>query len=267
MNALRRTWPLFLGLCVAATTLAAEQQRFVTCPVYRDSDAGKKSGCWLADERDSGQRFDVSLAPTKPDWNRAILVEGMVASRQENVCGGVVLDPVRVSVLDMPCTRAMLPAETYPGRVFKLPVRNVRPLLEPRQPPARPFRSRTFHLLFDFGSAFIVYQLDDYLLDGAISTIRAVDPRRVIVTGHAATTPARVSGVELVESEALARERAEHVGEALRRLGVPDARLAVRWSAGSDTVAAEGADGLSEPTRRRVDIEVIVDADPRTGAR
>ena len=259
-----------LALCAPLGAQAAEAGalvRFVSCPIYRDADSGKKSGCWLADDRGTGTRYDVSQSPYKPDWNHAVLVEGRVASDGGDPCGGVVLDPVRVSVLDMPCTRAMLPAETYPGRVFKLPARNVRPLLEPRQPPARPFRSRTFHLLFDFGSTFIVYQLDDYLLDDAISTIRAVAPRRVIVTGHAATTPARVSGVELVESEALARERAEHVGEALRRLGVPEARLEVRWSAGSDTVAAEGADGLSEPTRRRVDIEVIVDADPRTGAR
>ena len=29
--------------------------RFVSCPVYRDADSGKKSGCWLADRRESGE--------------------------------------------------------------------------------------------------------------------------------------------------------------------------------------------------------------------
>jgi hypothetical protein len=141
---------LAAGLVVAAAAGAADEQlRFVTCPVYRDTDAGKKSGCWLADERETGQRYDVSLAPTKPDWNRAVLVEGVVAEGQEKACGGIVLNPVRVSVLDSPCTRAMLPAEGYPGRVFVLPQRNVRPLSEPRPQPAPPFVSRTFHLLFD----------------------------------------------------------------------------------------------------------------------
>ena len=191
-----------------------------------------------------------------------MLVEGVVAAGQEKACGGIVLDPVRVSVLDSSCTRAMLPAEGYPGRVFVLPQRNVRPLSEPRPQPATPFVSRTFHLLFDFGSTFIVYQLDDYLLDQAITYIRAVSPRRIVVTGHAATTMAHVSGVRLVESEALARQRAEHIAEALRRLGVPEAQLEIRWTKTADSVDAEGADGLQEPARRRVDIDVVVDAAP-----
>jgi outer membrane protein OmpA-like peptidoglycan-associated protein len=253
---------LLAGLIAAAAAAAAEEQlRFITCPVYRDADAGKKSGCWLADQRETGQRYDVSLAPTKPDWNRAVLVEGVVAARQDDACGGIVLDPVRVSVLDSPCTRAMLPAEHYPGRVFHLPVRNVRPLSEPRPQPTPPYASRTFHLVFDYNSTFVVYQLDDYLLDEAISYIRAVAPRRVIVTGHAATTPVVVSGVRLAESAALARQRAEHIGEALRRLGVPEAQLEVRWTKTGEVTDAEGADGLREPSRRRVDIEVIVDGE------
>jgi hypothetical protein len=93
----------------------SEQQRFIACPIYRDADAGRKSGCWLADEGTSGQRFDVSQAPTKPDWNHEVLVEGEVTSQQENACGGLVLNPVRVSVLPGPCTRHMLPAEGFPG--------------------------------------------------------------------------------------------------------------------------------------------------------
>lgn len=258
MNRRQRAWAGLAALSVAASVVAAEELRFITCPVYRDSDAGKKSGCWLADERESGRRYDVSLAPTKPDWNFAVLVEGRVAGRQEQACGGVVLDPVRVSVLDMPCTRAMLPAEGNPGRVFRLPARNVQPLLEPRPRPTPPLRSRTFHLLFDFGSTFVVYQLDDYILDQAIAYIRAVEPRRVVVTGHAATTATQVSGVELVESAVLARQRAERVGLALRRLGVPPERLEIRWDEASTLVAAEGADGLREPSRRRVDIDVLV---------
>ncbi|MCC7461225.1 MAG: OmpA family protein [Gammaproteobacteria bacterium] len=253
---------LLAGLAAAAAAEAAgEQLRFISCPVYRDTDAGKKSGCWLADQRESGQRYDVSLAPTKPDWNYAVLVEGVVAARQDAACGGIVLDPVRVSVLDVPCTRAMLPAEGYPGRVFRLPARNVRPLSEARPQPVSPYASRTYHLLFDYNSTFVVYQLDDYLLDEAISYIRAVAPRRVIVQGHAATMPTVVSGVRLAESASLARQRAEHIGEALRRLGVPEAQLEVRWTGTGDVIDAEGADGLREPSRRRVDIEIIVAAD------
>lgn len=248
---------LAVGLFAAGEALAAEDQlRFVTCPVYRDTDAGRKSGCWLADRPETGQRYDVSLAPTKPDWNRAILVEGVGSHRQDNACGGIVLDPVRVSVLDLPCTRAMLPAESYPGRAYRVPPRNVRPLGEPRAPRTHEAGARTFHLLFDHGSDFVVYQYDDYMLDQAIAYIRALPDPQVVVTGHAVTERARVSGVVLAEEAGLARRRAQRIGLALRRLGLPASRLVVRWVRSAGPIDAELADGLIEPSRRRVDILV-----------
>jgi hypothetical protein len=178
----------------------------------------------------------VSLAPTKPDWNHEVLVEGKVAAKQDGACGGVTLDPVRVSVLRGPCTRHMLPAEGYPGRRFVLPPRNVRPLAEKRPAPPKPWDERRFSLVFDFDRTFAVYQLDDYLLDQAIGYIRAVDPRRIVITGHADAATARVSGRDIAEDPVRARERAELATESLR---------------------VEGADGLALPSRRRVDIDVI----------
>ncbi|QAY76416.1 hypothetical protein [Sphingosinicella sp. BN140058] len=240
----------------AAGADTAETVRFITCPIYRDTDAGKKSGCWLADDRASGRRFDVSRAPSKPDWNFEILVEGRVAAETRSNCGGEVLEPVRTSVLPTPCPRHMLPAEGFAGNRFALPVRNVRPLSEKRTPPAPPFADKTFHLVFDFDKAFVVYQLDDYLLDQAITWIRGVDPKRVIVTGWAATDPAEVSGRAIAEDPAIARTRAELVGEALRRLGVAADKIELRWKTAAQPVAADGADGLAEPSRRRADIEV-----------
>lgn len=53
-----RHWPLVIALMVTAPVLG-EQQRFITCPIYRDTDAGRKSGCWLVDEGVSGQRFST----------------------------------------------------------------------------------------------------------------------------------------------------------------------------------------------------------------
>jgi outer membrane protein OmpA-like peptidoglycan-associated protein len=245
--------------CAPSIATAAEQLRFVTCPVYRDTDAGRKSGCWLADEPASGRRYDVTLSPTKPDWNRAVLVEGVPAERQDGACGGLTLDPVRVSVLDEPCVRHMLPAESFPGRKFVLPARNVRPLAEARPAVARPYRDREFHVPFDYGRSFIVYQLADFLIDEAVSYARAVDPRRVVVTGHAATEPAIVSGRRLAERAELARERAELVAEWFRRSGIAAERIEVRWQTAAEPAAMAGADGLLEPSRRRVDIAVFVE--------
>jgi outer membrane protein OmpA-like peptidoglycan-associated protein len=245
-----------LPLLLAIGAPQGETIRFITCPAYRDTDAGKKSGCWLADDHDSGRRFDVSRAPSKPDWNHEVLVEGRTAANVVSNCGGEVLDPVRTSILPGECPRHMLPAEGFAGNKFALPPRNVRPLSEVRPTPPAPWTDRTFTLLFDFDKAFMVYQLDDYLIDQAITYIRAVNPRKVVVTGWAASDPSRVSGRDIAEKPEIARTRAELVGEALSRLGVAKEKVEIRWRTGAQPSDAEGADGLAEPSRRRVDIEV-----------
>lgn len=245
---------------------AAEELRFISCPVFRDVDAGRKSGCWLAQDAATGVRYDVGLAPTKPDWNREILVEGRPASTQDDACGGVVLDPVRVSLLPGACTRHALPAEGFAGRRFVLPARNVRPLSEMRAAPPRPWTDRSFSLVFDFDRSFVVYQLGDYLLDQAIGWIRAVKPARIVVTGFADTIPTQVSGRELAESPSIARARAEVVAEALRRLGVDMRTVEVRWQTQAQAAAVAGADGLVAPSRRRVDIQAFVGTGNATAA-
>jgi len=123
---------------------APNELRFVTCPIYRDTDAGRKSGCWLADDPATSIRYDVSSAPSKPDWNYAVLVEGIVAATSplQDTCGGLVLDPVRTSILPERCPRHMLPAEGFRGRPFSLPVRNVAPasVVRPVPPDSSPCR-------------------------------------------------------------------------------------------------------------------------------
>jgi len=251
-----RAGATLLACSAVLPAAAAEPLRFIACPVYRDVDAGRKSGCWLAEDAATGLRYDVSPSPTKPDWNHEVLVEGSVATAQDNACGGVVLDPVRVSILPGSCTRHSLPAEGFPGRRFVLPPRNVRPLSEARKPPAGPWTDRSFHLQFEWDRSFAVYQLDDYLLDQAITYIRAVKPREVIVTGYAATTPATVSGRRIAERADVARERAEMAGESLLRLGVPKSILTVQWRDAAEPAPIDAADGLAEASRRRVDIDV-----------
>lgn len=167
------------------------------------------------------------------------------------------LDPVRVSVLTSgECPRHMLPADGYAGDRFVLPERNVRPVSELRAEPPRPFTDKTFAIPFDFNSAFVTYQLSDYLFDEALTYILAVDPRQIVVTGWAATDLAEVSGRRIAEDAKLAQERAEMIAESLRRLGVPADRIETRWRTSAQPAPIDGADGLIEPSRRRVDIEV-----------
>jgi outer membrane protein OmpA-like peptidoglycan-associated protein len=246
-----------LSLVLIASVDAAEvQQRFVTCPVYRDTDAGRKSGCWLATDPVSGLRYDVSLAPTKPDWNHAVLVEGLISADPGQACGAPVLNPVRVSVLPDGCTRHMLPAEGFPGRKYKLPPRNVQPLSVPREPPAKPFMPKTFYLFYDFNSDFGIYQLDDYFLDRAANYIDGTAAHEVVVTGFAATSPSQVSGRTLAENPDIARQRSQSVAESLRRLSTRPYHIVVKWKKAANPIPVDDADGLVEPSRRRVEIEV-----------
>jgi hypothetical protein len=215
---------------MAALTGAQDAERtirFVTCPIYRDTDAGRKSGCWLATDPATGIRYDVTAAPTKPDWNHAILVEGKVAPGAGDPCGGVVIEPARVSVLEDACTRHMIKAEGYKGRRFALPKRNVRPLYEARKKPAKPYVEGRFTIPFDYRSSFITYQIADYYLDATINYALDVQPARIEIAGVAQTRPDTVSGKRLVEDGALARTRAEVVQRALILRGIPAERIRI----------------------------------------
>ncbi len=190
-----------------------------------------------------------------------MLVEGAPALATPTAaitpCGGVVLDPVRVSVLPAPCPRHMLPAEGFAGRTFVLPQRNLHPLAAPRPVPAKPYAMRLFTVPFSFGSAFISYQLADYTIDQAAAYAAAIHASKVEITGYAATVPATVSGETIAEPAAIARSRAEIAAEWVEREGTPANRITLRWQNAAAPVAFEAADGLAEPSRRRVEIRVF----------
>ena len=230
-----------------------ELVRFVACPIYRDTDAGRKSGCWLVDDPASGRRWDVTQSPYKPDWQLAVLVEGRVSADSAQPCGAPALDPVRTSRLDRPCVRHVLPSEGYPGRRFVLPERNIAPLSVPRPVPPGPYGERTFPVYFEFDNAFLVYQYDDYLIDRAVAWIRAAKPRRLVVTGFAATRSEVVTGVTLAERAEVAAERAEAIAETLRRL-VPGLPVETRTALEAQPTDHPDADGLPGQAQRRAEI-------------
>lgn len=229
---------------------------FVACPIYRDTDFGRKSGCWLADHAAGGQRYDVSQSPHKPDWNFQILVEGRVSHEAPDPCGAKVLNPVRTSILPGRCTRHMIPAEGYPGRQYFLPPRNIAPLGVPREVEPGPYEEKVFHAFFEFDRSFIVYQYDDYLIDQAVAWIRAAQPRKLIVTGHAATEPVTISGQTLAERPDVARERAEVIALTLARL-LPDLEIETRWETNTQPEDLVDADTIPGQSLRRVDIRAV----------
>ncbi|MFM5930537.1 MAG: hypothetical protein ACKOPQ_06485 [Novosphingobium sp.] len=252
MRTLALTLALLAPLCAEAAE-AGRLVRFVSCPIYRDVDAGRKSGCWLADDRQTGDRFDISQSPYKPDWNRAVLVEGRTSDAPPTACGAPVLDPVRTSVLDHPCERHMLPAEGFTGRKFVLPKRNITPTSVAQAAPTGPFGPRSFAIFFEFDRSFLVYQYGDYLLEQSARWIAAARPKKVIVTGYAATTPERVSDMTLAERPEVAQERADTIALSLQRL-LPGLAIETRTQVGAQPVDHPDADGLPAQSQRRVEI-------------
>jgi hypothetical protein len=246
-----------VGTAMAAAPPAASVT-FVACPVYRDTDNGRKSGCWLATDPASGIRYDVTQSRSKPQMGREILVEGLLAHEpgQDDPCGGTVVAPVHVSVLTSTCPSFMLPAEGHPGRRFHLDPTLVLPPSDVVRPPLPPpFPPRDWIIEFSYQSDFLQYQYSEVILDEIARYVLASHPRRVEVIGHAVTRTRVVSEHSLAEQSPLARARAEIVAEALRRLGVADTLMHVAWN--ENPPAIQGDDGLPEPSRRRVDIRVI----------
>ncbi len=231
---------------------------FIACPIYRDTNAGPKSGCWLADDPVSGKRFDISDSPVKPDWNAAVLVEGVVSSEPTVACGGDILNPVRVSVLrDRHCTRVMLPGEAFLGHRFKLPTRLIRPAYAPPETFPHPYMTRTFEVPFSFDSAFLNYQMGDYFVNEAVAYAIAVHAKDVRITGWAATRPEAASGEQLAERPGVAQERANLAARWMRDLGVDPSVLHLAWHDDAAPLAFDGNDGLLPGSTRRVDIVVI----------
>lgn len=254
---MRRIIPALLALLAFnGPAQAGDTVRFISCPLYRDTDAGRKSGCWLAEERESGRRFDITQSATKPDWSMAVLVEGRIAEKQDNACGAVVLEPVRVSILSaQACTRVVIPAEGFPGRRFVLPARNIRPMHAPEPPPPPPYSARLFAIPFDFGRDFVVYQQSDWMLVNAATYAKAAGGA-VRITGYAEAEAFTLSGQTLAEPADLARRRAEMARLWLVSLGVPAERVTLDWKLNPTPLADPAFDGLTETSRRRVDIRV-----------
>jgi outer membrane protein OmpA-like peptidoglycan-associated protein len=255
----RRPSLLLAGVCLASASSAvawadSSPVSFVACPIYRDTNNGRKSGCWLATDNATGQRFDIGQSRSKPQLGHEVLVEGLSAGG-DPVCGAPVLLPVHVSVLETLCPSFMLPAEGLPGRRFAVsPAQVLPPTDTPRPAPAGPFINRDWAIEYSFQSDFLQYQYSEVILDEIARYVLASHPKQVHITGYAVTDDRVVSGHHLSEPKSLAQDRAQRVALALQRLGVPSASMQVDWNTHPKSAHIE--DDLPEPSRRRVDIHV-----------
>jgi outer membrane protein OmpA-like peptidoglycan-associated protein len=235
--------------------------RFVGCPVYRDTDSGRKSGCWLITDVDSGLRLDLQQSFTKPQLGKEVLVEGILPpdhQRADGDCGGVVLEKVRVSVLNTRCPAVILPNEGYAGRRFDLPGTVMTPNHLPQPQPAKPWVTRDFQIDFDFQSDYLRYQHAEVILQEAFRLAILGHAKSIHIKGYADTSGGSVSGRYLRESADLSKHRAFAVQEALVRLGWPIEKISLQ-SVAKSPFQKNNQDVWNHVNLRRVTLRVEID--------
>jgi hypothetical protein len=250
-----------LAMMIVVQNAAAQQINFVTCPVVRDT---RTVPCFLAEYQ--GETYylavqqDISADQYPPQLLHDVLVEGTIDAGPR-VCGGIPLKPVKLSVMPEvnPACNTILPAE--PGidapptrRPAGPSTRQVPPAAAAAAPapPARPtppFGEREWKILYDFDSAFL-FSRDTRTVNLAADYAIAAKAKHIEIVARRGATLLS-SGKVLVEGEAIAAQRADHVVTLLQGLGADPASMNVRVVS-----SPPQPDGKTDPENRVVSIRV-----------
>jgi hypothetical protein len=240
---------------VAAAAKPGERLSFVSCPIVRDT---RSVPCWLSEY--AGELYyltiqsDVSAEVQPPMLGHQVLVEGIVADAPRT-CGGVVLEPVRLSVMperDANCNTLLPADERYTidfnprppgpsaGRLAFAP-----DPAAPPAPPPRPEGPQTIEIYFDFDKGVSFRHPAD--LVSVLERARLIAATRGSVTGLRGAH--RLSdGTLLEESPGVGQRRAEEVARLLEGAGL-NVPLAIDWVTGESE-----ADGIDDWRSRRVTV-------------
>lgn len=234
-------------------------RNFVACPIVRDT---RSVPCWLAEY--AGELYFLTLqtdvsAPVNPPWlGHKVLVEGR-RKEGRRICGGIVLEPVRLSVIAEPdpSCNTQLPAEDRYNLDFEPPrppgpsagrlAFNTLPM--PVKPQDVKREVRHYALAYDFNG--LVNFKHPFQLTPILDLAQAMQVRQVRIEGHRGAALLS-DGTVLPEQADLARRRAEQVAELLQGAGLSAPRYEVRW-----VDAAPAPNGSDDYAQRRVDITLL----------
>jgi hypothetical protein len=250
-----------VAVWLVSVSVATAQQptNFVSCPIVRDTASVP---CWLAEH--NGELYFLTLqtdvsAPVTPPWlGHRVLVEGTV-STEPRICGGIVLKPVHLSVLERDAScNTMLPAEERYNLTFEPPrppgpskgrlaFDNAAPPT-PAPAPAVAASTREFVVSYPFDG--LVGFNHAGVLTGILEFARNVKAREIEIVGYRGAV--RLSnGQTLVEDAAIGKKRAEQVAMLLQGANLKEPAYKVSWQ---DEPAA--ATGVDDYLSRRVIITV-----------
>lgn len=207
---------------------------FVTCPIVRDT---RTVPCWLAEHDGElyylGIQVDSQSEFRPPSLGHKVLVEGAPTDK-DRICGGIPLEPVRVSPLlqeQAPECLTILPAEDRYDLTFdppRPPGPGHRPLvfIPPQEPPKPPFEAKTFDLPFDFDST--VDSRHSRWFRNIAAYARQIDAGTIDIIGLRGVTPL-TDGGSLVEQENIGVRRATQIAELLQGGGLIRPRYVIDW--------------------------------------
>lgn len=246
------------ALFTAGAADAQERLNFVGCPVIRDTEMVP---CWLAEHNGQlyylGIQLDLQSPFFPPQLLHQALVEGEVT--EDIKCGGIVLDPVRVSTLpevDLTCN-TILPAEGHEikdarrGTGPDPDVLSARNQARARQVPQYdpPFVTKTFSVYFDFDDYYMPTRATRVVTEAMryATASEATHVQVIAYRGSALLT----NGERLIERDSTLAHRTRMISDALVDIGVPTD--AVRTS---EDIQPTEPDGIDDFETRRVDIIV-----------
>jgi len=234
-------------------------RNFIACPIVRDTASVP---CWMAEYQ--GELYFLTLqtdvsAPVNPPWlGHRVLLEGR-RSDKPRICGGIPLEPVRLSVIaepDASCNQ-ILPAEDRYNLTFEPPrppgpsggklAFNTLPM--PSQPAQ--VKSEVQHYTLDYDFNGLVNFKHPFQLAPALETARAMNATRVEIVGYRGSALLS-DGTVLQERAGLAQQRAEQVAELLRGAGLTKPSYTVRWME-----APPVPTGTDDYRTRRVEISLL----------
>jgi len=232
-----------------------KRANFVACPLVRNTYVP----CWLAQKDGElyylGPQGDLGAPFHPPQLKHRALVEGVV-SDEPRICGGIVLKPVRVSVLpeiDESCN-TILPADGYPDPPHHRTPGPSNSEREERPRPARdvadaPLAPRNFDVPFAFDVGQHLYSRDSQIVSNAARHAAAAKASKVEIIGYRGGALLS-NGERLMEREDVGSLRAEMIRNMLLHAGVAQSTLQVR------SMAAEEPDGIDDFQLRRATIVV-----------
>lgn len=258
---MRRLVFFAMGTALAGQAMATPGERlnFLSCPQLHDTTPN----CWTADYEGETYYLGAQRGPSDsylPQMKHQVLVEGVLTD-EPRVCGGLVMKPLRVSVmpeLDLSCDSPVLSGE---GKVA--PVIPPRASLASRpqdvqggigsfmraEPPKPPFTNREFRVNFDFGTDTLTDQMQRRMIE-ILTYAQTTGAKKIAIKGYTATTLLS-NGERLAEREGLAEERAKKVGRILVNFGAAAEAMEFSWAD-----SPEEPDGIGDADRRRVVVSI-----------